>query len=231
MERVHVLHPHRFLGRESAALEIGPGEGVGGVVDVHREGGEAIVLGIQEGIHPVVFEKHGVEGLAVHGVGAADGDGPSGFVLPERIRPAGFYRGGGRGFGEQAKSCSGVPALQLGFVSLRHDSAPAVRGNLEPIGGRLDRRLGGASRHGGAICLGARSALGFGPASRLRHRGLRELEVLGRWPRGDGDSHLLRVVSWKLTCRNAVPGHVSDDEWPVESDIPQRGAATINGRR
>ena len=77
-EGVHeLLHPDGIRRGKLAPLQVGPRHGVRGVVHVHREGGVAVVLGVHEGVHPVVLEEHGVEGLAVHRVGAAHRNRPA----------------------------------------------------------------------------------------------------------------------------------------------------------
>ena len=79
LERVdELLDPDRFLGRKHTPIQIGPGEGVRCVVHVHGKGRESVVLGVHEGIHPVVLEEHVVKDLAVDGMGSAHGGGRTG---------------------------------------------------------------------------------------------------------------------------------------------------------
>ena len=58
--------------KQSVALQVGAGERVRGVVHVDGEGRKLVVLRIDERVHAVVLEEHGIESLAVHRMRAAN---------------------------------------------------------------------------------------------------------------------------------------------------------------
>ena len=72
VERVdEFLDPDGVLGRQHAAAQIVAGHGPRGVVDVHGEGGQGVVLGGDEGVDAGVLEVHQLDLLVVGRLGAA----------------------------------------------------------------------------------------------------------------------------------------------------------------
>ena len=68
-----LLHPHRVRVGQVAVVKEAPGHGIGRGVNVYGEGGEMVVLGINERVDAVVPEEGQVVGCVVDRGRAADG--------------------------------------------------------------------------------------------------------------------------------------------------------------
>ena len=98
-----LLHPHRVRVGQVAILDEAAGHGIGCGIHVHGEGGQVVVLGVDEGVDPRVLEEGQVVGRIVGQAGA-----------PRRGNVRGQGRQGGPAQGEGLAGTTG-PLLGCGL--------------------------------------------------------------------------------------------------------------------